>query len=67
MLLNKYDRKIMCPVCLCVYSVNSCLRSADVSVTDGNQKGRMEHNHVKSSKSMDLGKTIIPCFSHHSH
>ncbi|XP_056611082.1 partitioning defective 3 homolog B isoform X2 [Triplophysa dalaica] len=34
-------------------SVHSGLGSADVSVSDGGQKGRMEH--VKSSKSMDLG------------
>ncbi|XP_055071402.2 partitioning defective 3 homolog B isoform X1 [Misgurnus anguillicaudatus] len=36
-------------------SVNSSLRSADASVTDGVKKTHMEQNHVKSSKSMDLG------------
>lgn len=51
--------------CLCVSSVNPVLGSADMSVTDGGQKGRMEQNHVKSSKSMDLGKTAL--FPHITH
>ncbi len=40
-------------MCVCV----SSLRSADASLTDGGQQGHMEQNHVKSSKSMDLGKS----------
>ncbi|KAI7808276.1 putative partitioning defective 3-like protein B [Triplophysa rosa] len=33
--------------------------SLKLQQSDGGQKGRMEQNHVKSSKSMDLGKTFI--------
>ncbi|XP_051998975.1 partitioning defective 3 homolog B isoform X1 [Xyrauchen texanus] len=41
------------------HSVNSGLRSADTSVTDGSQHGPAEWNHVKSSKSMDLGSGVV--------
>ncbi len=43
---------------VCVSSLSSGLRSADASLTDGGQQGHMEQNHVKSSKSMDLGKSF---------
>ncbi|XP_052003879.1 partitioning defective 3 homolog B-like isoform X1 [Xyrauchen texanus] len=40
-------------------SVNSVLHSADTSVVDGGQRGPAEQNLAKSSKSMDLGSSVV--------